>query len=544
MSRIRDGLARTKKRESFFSGVAVLTVSALLVKAIGALFKIPMLKYIGIEGMGYFNAAYHFYSLLMTVSTAGLPVALSILISRSLAHRDVSAVRRHYRCAFTLFCSLGALFSLLMLVFAERIAILLGIPNTKYCLYAVSPAVFFVTVSGAVRGYFQGYGIMNPTALSQVIEALGKLILGLGFAIYAKSKGYPPYVIAAYAIFGLTLGLLLSALYLLLAKRIHVRKNNDFTNESTRTDIKGTYSAIIKTALPVTLSSAVLSLTTLLDTLVIPTALMRSGMDEYTSLSLYSTYTNLALPLFAFPTAFITPISLVLVPAAATAEGKRDYEHRNSVFDSSLRLCAVMILPCAFGIGVLSQPILSLIFSGESAATAIGARLLSVLSVSIFFSGLMTVSNAMLQSCSKQKYPVLSLAIGAAVKLVSEAILVSLPAVNIYGAPISTFLCSLSVIAVNFHFLSRLNQSDLSPMKLFMRPLLCAALSGLVALVAYSLLSRALTPVPSLFLSVAITAVAYALMSLKAGAVPKEDIRFLPGGERIYKAFEALKLIR
>ena len=206
---------KKKEKSAFFSGFAVLTLSMLLVKAIGALFKIPMIKYVGIEGMGYFNAAYHFYSLLMTVSTAGLPVALSILISGDLSARNICGVKNDYRCAVRMFCTIGAVFSLLMLIFSERIAVFLGIPNTKYCLAAVSPAVLFVTVSGAVRGYFQGYGIMTPTAISQVVESLGKLLLGLGLAFFAIRKNKPPYIVAAYAIFGLTLGLLISAIYLI-----------------------------------------------------------------------------------------------------------------------------------------------------------------------------------------------------------------------------------------------------------------------------------------------------------------------------------------
>jgi len=537
-------LNKTKKSEGFFSGVAVLTVSTLIVKAIGALFKIPMIKYIGIDGMGYFNAAYHFYSLLMTISTAGLPVALSILISRDLAQNNLRSVKKDYGCAIVLFCSFGALFSLLMLVLSERIACMLGIPDTKYCLAAVSPAVFFVTVSGAVRGYFQGHGIMTPTAVSQVTESVGKLFCGLGLALYALKKGKPPHIVAAYAIFGLTLGLLLSALYLLLAKKRHDKKNKSAVSFEAYAGVRETLATLIKTALPVTLSSSVLSLTALLDTLVIPNALMRSGIDSHTALNLYSTYTNLALPLFAFPTAFITPVSLVLVPASSAATGIGDKSRRDEVLASSFRLCACMMLPCAFGMGVLARPILEFVFSGESAAISVGADLLSVLSVSVFLSGLITVSNAMLQSCGRQMKPIISLALGAAVKLLCELAFVSLPTVNIYGAPISTFFCSFTVVAVNLYFLAKETDGSFSPTRLFLRPVISSALAGGFALFCYRFLPDACPDAVRLLTSVALTALFYIIISLRTGAVLREDVLIMPKGEKIYSLLKVIKLIK
>ena len=532
------------KKNRFYSGVAVLTLSVIIVKVIGALFKVPMIKYIGIEGMGYFNAASHFYSLLMTVSTAGLPVALSILISRDLSRDDISSVKRNYRSALILFCSVGALFSLLMFVFAEEIANTLAIPDTKYSLRAVSPAVFLVTLSGAARGYFQGHSLMTPTAFSQVIESIGKLLFGLGFAFLALSRSKPPHIVAAYAIFGLTLGLLFSAVYLLILQRIHSKKAEAFSKNSQNESRRKTYIELLKIALPVTLSSAVLSLTTLLDTLVIPNALIYSGIDEKTALNLYSTYTNLALPLFALPSAFITPVSLVLVPAASSAEEKKMNGDRNYVLTSSFRLCAALTLPCAFGMGIFSYPILSLIFSDSSSAISIGARLLTVLSLSIFFSGLITVSNAMLQASGMQSKPIISLALGAGVKLLSEVLLVSLPAVNIYGAPISTFLCTLTVVCANFSFISDMEDISFSPYSIFCPSLLCSAISVSLAVLAYNLLYVVLPERVSLLLGILIAVLIYIPLTVKSKALPKEDILLFPMGEKICALLERLRLIK
>lgn len=539
-----DKISTETDRGRRFSGVAVLTASMIAVKLIGAAFKIPMLKYVGIEGMGYFNAAYHFYSLLITISSAGLPVALSILISRSLSRNDFGAARSEFVTAVRVFCSLGGLFSVLMFLFSERIAYSLGIPNTRYCLCAVSPAVLFATFSGAVRGYFQGHSVMTPTAVSQIIESLGKLVFGLGFAVCATHLEKPPYEVAAAAIFGTALGMLFSSVYLYIEKYRYDKRLFRTRERPICRAAPHSYRILIKTAFPVTLSAAVLSLTSLLDTLVIPSSLVRSGIDQMTSLNLYSTYTSLALPLFALPAAFVTPITLVLAPRAAAEDEIGGCEENVRMFSSSLRLSAFITLPCALGMAVFSQPILDVVFSEESSAVRIGARLLTVLSVSVFFSGLLTVSNSMLQSCKKQKLPVISLALGAAVKLISGMILVSMPSINIYGAPISTFLCTLTAVTLNFVYLESALKIKVSSLSVFLRPMLSASISVLFAIPVYRCTASAVGITISLLITVPITAVLYLALSLRWGALLREDIYMFPKGEKIFRLLQRIKLVK
>lgn len=531
-----------KGGKQFFSGVTVLLVSNLIVKLIGVLFKIPMLNAIGIEGMGYFNAAYHFYGLLIAISNAGLPVALSILVSRDREDGREAHVRKDYRCAVLLFGACGAVFSVFMYLFSGSIADLMKIEQAESSLRAVAPAVFLVTLSGAVRGYFQGHGLMTPTAISNVIEALGKLLLGLGFAVMAMAAGKAPPTVAAYAIFGLTLGIAASTLYLLLHKLVFDKEKNFCRSDNKPPKSTSVFSSLIKTALPITLGAAVLSLVTLLDTLLIPSSLLRLGMSSDTALDLYSTYTNLAVPLFSFPSSLIMPISLAIVPAVISATKTADKKREKHVLDSALRLCAIMSLPCAFGLSVLSAPILRLLFSKESAAVTVAAPLLSVLSASILFSGLMTVTNAILQAYGEERRPIISLAVGAVVKIFSEMLLVS--NIGIIGAPISTFLCSLAVIVMNLSALSRLIDYRACILKLFAPALFCAVLSGAVALVSYYLIVRVAPSTVSVILSVIITALFYLIFSLKSGALPKDDILLFPLGDKLYGLFAKLKLIK
>ena len=192
------------------SGVLLLSLSTIAVKIIGLAFKIPMLSYLGAQGMGYFNSAYEIYALLCVVATAGLPTALSMTVSSARARRDLSGIKRAYGAAKLLFCLFGALGSLVLALFSSELAHLIGNDGADACIAAISPALFCVCLSSAIRGYTQGFEYMTPTALSQMIEAFGKLGFGVLFASLALRGGYELYAVAACAVLGISLGSFLS----------------------------------------------------------------------------------------------------------------------------------------------------------------------------------------------------------------------------------------------------------------------------------------------------------------------------------------------
>ena len=198
----------------FFSGVLILTVSNLIIKVIGLLFKIPMNHTVGDEGMGYYNTAYTFYTYLYMVSTAGLPTAISIMISDSKANCQFKQVKRIYRIAMVLFIVIGLLGTSIMLFGAEPMSKAIGAVNTKYSMLAIAPTLFLICISSALRGYFQGYQQMGPIAVSQLLEAVCKLAIGITFAKYALDQGYPIYIAAAFAAVGLTIGVGLGMMFL------------------------------------------------------------------------------------------------------------------------------------------------------------------------------------------------------------------------------------------------------------------------------------------------------------------------------------------
>ena len=321
---IRD--MKTKNTSKlFFSGVIVLTVTNLIVKAIGLMFKIPMNHIVGDEGMGYYNSAYTFYTYLYMVSTAGLPTAISIMISDSRAKRQLKQAKSIYRIAMTVFCIIGVVSMLIMLFGSGLMSKAIGAENTKYSIMAIAPTLFFICIASALRGYFQGYQQMVPTAISQFLEAACKLGIGIVFAKYAISQGYEIYIVAAYATVGLTSGALLSMLFMMFSKLLFKEQQYDAEYIAQGEDDsvlpkKTLLKKLILIALPITISASVMSLTNLIDAAIVQRLLQSTGLSQVAATELYGNYTSLAVPMFNLPPVLIYPISYSIVPLLTAAK--------------------------------------------------------------------------------------------------------------------------------------------------------------------------------------------------------------------------------
>jgi len=517
----------------FLSGVLVLTLSTVLVKLIGMLYKIPMLRYLGSEGMGYFNAAYEWYATLCVISTSGLPLASSMLIARARAAGCEAAVRRVESLSLRVFALLGIVGSLALGVFAYPVARLIGSPDTRYALMATAPSVLFCCLSGAYRGYFQGHRNMMPTAISQVIEALGKLILGLSLAILACKRGLSAPLVAAWAMIGLGVGVALSTLYLMLRRqRDQAKMSLPLVDALADRDVGDvTLRRLLSIAIPVTVSSSVVSVTRLFDVGLILRRLQHVGYDTAQANALYGCYTTMAIPLFNLIPSLITSVALALVPSLAAAIKKGDREAQTATAQTAIRLTALLSLPASLAVVIYSETILTLLFSGEEQSIRVAAPMLSILAVSIFFSGTITTTNAILQAYGRVRAPIWSMLAGSLFKLVCAYLLIGLPSVNIYGAPISTFLCDALIVGINLFLIARHTDVLGSLRQTLLRPLLISAVAVGLPGVAFALLSRAGYPAIPLFLSaVPVTLALYALLCLGGGLIGEEELALLPHG--------------
>ena len=484
-----------------------LSASTVIVKIIGLLYKIPMLSLVGGEGMGYFNSAYEIYSLLCIISITGLPVATSVIISGA-RHKAEGVLRVSLR----LFAAIGIAFSLLMLIFSHNIAVGLKSEKAYYSILAISPSLLFVCISGAYKGYFQGLSDMRPICVSGVIEAASKLIFGLLFAVIAVRMSLPVHTVAAAGIFSVTLGSAISLSYFAVYKK---RRYGDKKTPSAKTgERRKIILDIIKISFPTTASSIMMSAVRIVDMTMILRRLQDIGYTSEYANAVYGSYTTMAIPIFSLAAALVSSVAIPLIPELSREISEKSTEGQGEKISCALSLTAYISCPVMIGISLFSFEILSLIFKNQPDGVRLIAPLLSLLGLSVLSSVLITLTSAMLQAYRQAAKPLISMAAGCIVKIIISFILIGNKNINIFGAPIGTYLCDLLICILNFVFLFRYFKGRISFKKTVVIPALCSAVAIIPvffimrAVQHYLGVSNALTVV-----SIIMSAILYLLIS-------------------------------
>ncbi len=514
-----NALSPGSERDKFSSGVFLLTFSAIAVKILGLIYKIPMLKLIGGEGMGYFNTAYELYTMFGVISSAGLPVAMSVLISSDMA-RGGRNVGRIYSVSRTLFLCVGIVGSLSMILLARPISLLLKSENAYYSILAISPSVLFICLSSVLRGYFQGHGKMGQTAVSQIIEAGGKLVFGVVLSLVAMYFGMNTQMTAGMAVLGLTLSLAFSAIFLSIARvKVKTASVDALPDAKKSVILRG----ILATAVPITLSSMVLSITKIIDMTMILRGLQSIGFSSEAANEIYGNYTTLCLPLFALAPALTVSIALPLVPAVSSAHSSGDITEQNRILSVAFSTSTLVSMPISLGLTFFSRPILQLLFAGETEAIAASAPWLSVLGLSVVMSCIITVQNSALQAFGCASLPIISMLIGAMIKTVLAFVLIREPNIGIIGAPISTFMCDLAISGINFMFLSKRAPGAVKLYGVFIKPFACALASCSVGIVLLRICENAFGESRALTVAaIMLVALIYAVLSFLSGNIKSD----------------------
>ena len=562
----------------FVNGVLILTISNIIVKAIGLLFKIPLHSILGDDGMGYFNAAYTIYTTFFMISTAGLPVAISYMVSSSRAAGNFNQVKKIMRIAFTTFFIIGLVGTCALFFGADFFATTVSeIPESKYCIMAIAPTLFFVCLTSSFRGYFQGHQVMWPTAVSQLLESLGKLIIGILLAKWSIANGDPLEVTAAWTIFGLTIGVLCGMGFIWITKLLYNTQkiNAEYALENGDSlEVRSTKSLLkelVVMAIPVTLSSSVMSIANLIDLTVISRQLQSIGFTTKGAAALYGNYTTLAVPMFNLIPVLVYPIGYSLVPMISALKVRKEEKEANRVMTSSLKTAAIMSMPCTVGMAVLAEPILSLIYGKASLLTkyqtessellndamfmsyidegtssaSLAAPLLSILAISSFLVCMLAITNSILQANKRPYLPLISMLVGATAKIFASFILIGNPNIGIYGAPLSTGICYIIVVICNFFFCAKYAKFRPSVRKVFVKPLIASALCGVGAVGSYALLDKLIGYSRiNAILAIGVAAVVYLAAVLLLGALEKDDFEFIPMGRKLYSVLGKLHLVK
>ncbi len=506
------------------SGVLLLTVANVFVKILGFFYKVPLNAVLGDE-MANVNAAYAIYALLYTVSTAGVPNAVSLSVSRARARGKEKEVGRLLRVTASAFFLVGAGLTALLILLAKPIALFNSGGDSYLCLLAIAPALVFAALNSVLRGYFQGFERLEPTAVSELIEAVGKTLFGLLFAfVYLSYFGGGVRNAAALSVFAITLGTGFSALALGIFYR--KRKITPVSEKTAEGEDKRLLFSILRLALPITATAALMSLSSLLDAQLMRPLLSRFYGDADVAKTLYSDYSTGALTLYNLPTVLVTPMSAAAIPFIAAALERGESARAKGAMEVALRAAALISLPCALGMSALASPILSFVFRGDSDMAKNTGSLLSVLALAIFFVAVFTVTGAVLQAAKKERLPLFSLGVGVAVKLVSLFVLTL--TVGEIGVPVSTLLFYISVCALNLYFVKTELGLSVRFGKTFLRPAIAAFLSATGAYFSYTLLHVRVGESVALFASIALAVLLYLLAVSSLRCVGREELSLFP----------------
>lgn len=522
------------KKQSFFGGAAVLAAGVVAVKVIGAIYKIPLYNILGPEGNAIFTNAYNIYAALLTVSTTGLPVALSKMVSEATALGRENQARRIFRVSAATFLALGVLSFGLMWFGNEWCAGMLNKPLAALGIRTLAPAVVCVGALSAFRGYAQGTARMTPTAVSQVIEAVSKLVVGLSLAWYLMSIGQPLPVAASGAIAGVTVGTVLAVAYMAADHLRHRSRTpaDDYPDGSGKI-----LRRLVSIAVPITLSTSMVSIFTLVDTSLVQGQLLHAlHLTDSEVGRLYGTY-SAGMNLYNLPSSMMTALTISVLPTVSAALARRDREHTARVIDSSLRVTGLIAFPMGLGLWALAAPIYKLLYPRYD--SELGGSLLSVLGLASLFVCLMLIANSILQAHGRVQVPMLTMFIGGVIKVVMNYNLTAVPDIHIHAAPIGTLSCFAVVAVLNLALVWRTVEKKPNYFALFTKPLLSSLLMALCAKGSYGLLAAhlpfggRLTTVLSVGGSVALSVVVYAALVVALRVLTKDDLALLPKGEKL-----------
>ncbi len=527
-----------EKDNNFIKGAIVLSVAGIVVKMLGALYRIPIGNIIKSEGMGYYSTAYPFYSLMLTIATAGFPVAIAKLVSEKRAKSDFKGAFKVFKIALTIL-TLGGMFSFLFLAFKSKdIVVFLKNENAYYALISLSPALFFVPIMSAFRGFFQGQSNMFPTAISQIGEQLLRVLSGLFLTIYLLDKGIP--IAAGAASFAGSIGALFG---LILIVSIYLFRKADINKEMASSLIHEDSTSrqilydLLTITIPITIGSAIVPIMDTIDASIVLKRLQAINYSREMANDLYGQLKGYAQTLINLPQIFSISIGMSLVPSIARAcakNKKKVYE----IIGLGIRITLLIGLPCAFGLFVLAKPIIGLLFfNNPNEVIESTGEILKVLSFGVIFLTLTQTLTFILQGLGKPIIPVINLLIGAILKLALTFTLTSIPNINIKGAAISTVAAFATAASLDLIILIKMFKVKLNYKDVFLKPFICATTMALITSICYYLTSEISTEKLSTIISILVGAFTYLILLIVTKTVTGDDIDFIPKSNKMFKGY-------
>ena len=532
------------KKESFMQGVVTIMFSQIAIKILGLIYTLYLTNKEGFgdAGNAIYASGYQIYALLLTISSIGVPNAISKLVSERLAIGDNKGANRIFKVALGTFGCIGAVGTMLLFFGARTIANnWIQIPEAELTLVALSPAIFFVSISSVFRGYFNGRRSLKTTARAQTLEQIFKTALTIVIVeIVAVVTSTSTEMMAAGANIATTLATFSSFVYLFIYYRIkrkeignEIQSSTNYKYENVKTIVKN----ILMVSIPLTLSSIMTSFNKNIDSFTVK-RILSTYMTSDVAQKLYGQLAGKVDTVTNLPLAINIAFATALVPAIAAAKAKNDKETATKRTSFSLLTSMLIGLPCVVGLIIFAQPILNLLYPNANE----GALLLQLISASVIFSILNQTINGALQGFGKVMVPAIALGIGCLVKLILNLVLLPIPALNVYGAAIGSIACHAVAFIIVYCVLKKHVKLDLPFKKFVFKPVLATTIMGICSYTIFLILDGINLGNKATLISIAFAAIVYLAAVVALKIYNKEDIYMLPKGEKIYRILEKLKI--
>ncbi len=526
---------------------AILAFAGIFARFIGFLYRVPLTDMLGDQGNAVYASGYYIYTLFLIISSAGLPAAISKMVSERIAIGKHKEAHNIFKVSMVFAVFSGALSMFILYFGAIPLEKFGNVTGSRYAIMTLAPTVFIVSIMSVYRGYFQGMKNTLPTATSQVIEQIMNAIFSIVMCYVLLNATFSSGLVGgniAGAAAGGTIGTGVGAFFGLLTLMFIYRKTKPNIMPSVKKDnskskeFKPLLTELVSTAIPIILGAAVFSLTNIIDMKMIMSRLLSSGAFTVDQAEvLYGQLTGKYLVITSLPISISTSLATASIPEIAEEITLKNNKVANDKINFTVKLTMIISIPAAIGISVLADPILWCLFPTHRE----GGILLMVGGISVIFLSLTQIMGGMLQGISKFYIPVMAAVIGAVVKICMNYTLVAIPQINVVGAVIGTIFCYMIASIIDCYFLQKITKLKLDIMGTFIKPLTSSILMGVFVYGSYKLIFVLLSYIISAYLSNAIAMIVGILIGVvvyfgslyKIGGVNRNEIESMPFGGRI-----------
>ena len=512
----------------------------MISRIIGAVYRIPIINILGDAGTGIYTSIQRAYTLVLTLCTAGIPVALSRMVSSANDAGKTGLIKRYFAVSLPAFAILGIAAMAFMFLFPDTLAWVAQNPYAAPGIRVLAPAVFFMCIIAVYRGYAQGFENMIPTATSQIVEVVCKTVFGIAVASLLLNRGYQTQYVSAGASVGTSIGLGMAIPPMIwLKRRIDKGAPKFLRAHSNLPDRSAVLRNIIAVSMPITLGASFMVVANFIDTAVVLSRLQSGlGLSPYDA-NAYLGLNTMAATVFNLSPALVVPVSVSIIPAIASAISGGRHGAAGNIMQSSLKIVNLLAMPAAVGIMALASPILVALYSEHRDTTTF---MLTVLGAASFFTCLQLITTAILHATGHEKVTMMTFPIGGAAMIGLNYFLVGNPNIGILGAPFGLLLCYVIISALNIAFILKRVKDRPKFSGVFIKPLLCSLVMGVAAYSVYGLVSRLgygalgdgrLAVIIYLATAMIAAMIVYFALIIVTRTITRDDMRLLPKGEKL-----------